>query len=561
VQYRAANIGLVLEGLVVVDVDPRNGGDAAELPHRLPDTCTAKTGGGGWHHLFRANGARYPGQLAPGIDCKSGPGSYIVVEPSVHPSGAIYNWVDDTEPWNMQPAEAPAWLAEPQGNGKTREGTRNSTLTSIAGVLRREGMAPEAIEAALLAENAKRCNPPLAEDEVRRIARSVSRYEPAARAAVSSTIDPDAARVGDIFTVPPAPPRFTVEGFLPQNVGAEAAAGGLGKTTRHQCEHVLLVNGLPLYGRRILKPGAVLIVTKEDSREDLLYRYHMIASQMGLTEAQRRAVMEHIYVEDLSGAADRLALSEQGGNLVSTDLAEKIVLAYAGRGLALLDFDPINFFGPGERFVNDGEAKLMEIGRYIARELKCTVRYTAHVSKEAARGRYVDAHAGRGGAAGGDNARFVHVFVPHSKDDEQHYPMPSGVGQDVVAQRRLYRLHLAKVSGAPPVREPIWLIREGFVFRHVAGEPPSLAVRDEADMRRVQDFLAAELRRGVKHTQRTLEACRDTLELSRDRLRYVLVMGEQCGFFESIPLDAGEGRGGKQHYLAARWPRGGGENE
>jgi hypothetical protein len=27
--------------------DPRNGGDADALPHKLPDTCTAKTGGGG----------------------------------------------------------------------------------------------------------------------------------------------------------------------------------------------------------------------------------------------------------------------------------------------------------------------------------------------------------------------------------------------------------------------------------------------------------------------------------------------------------------------------------
>ena len=79
-----ANIGLALDGLVAVDIDPRNGGDVDLLPHRLPDTCFAKTGGGGFHYLFRSrNGTRYAGKLAPGIDLKHGAGSYIVVEPSL----------------------------------------------------------------------------------------------------------------------------------------------------------------------------------------------------------------------------------------------------------------------------------------------------------------------------------------------------------------------------------------------------------------------------------------------------------------------------------------------
>ena len=44
-------------------------------------------------------------------------------------------------------------------------------------------MSLEAISAALLADNAARCQPPLAEDEVRRIAQSVGQYEPGLRAA------------------------------------------------------------------------------------------------------------------------------------------------------------------------------------------------------------------------------------------------------------------------------------------------------------------------------------------------------------------------------------------
>ena len=63
------------------------------------------------------------------------------------------------------------------------EGYRNDTLTSLAGTMRRRGMGAEEIEAALLVTNNKRCDPPLAEDEVRKIASSVCRYKPAREAA------------------------------------------------------------------------------------------------------------------------------------------------------------------------------------------------------------------------------------------------------------------------------------------------------------------------------------------------------------------------------------------
>lgn len=55
---------------------------------------------------------------------------------------------------------------------------RNATLTSLAGSMRRRGMSVQAIAAALQAENEERCEEPLDEDEIERIAISVSRYEP-----------------------------------------------------------------------------------------------------------------------------------------------------------------------------------------------------------------------------------------------------------------------------------------------------------------------------------------------------------------------------------------------
>ena len=168
-QWPNAGIGMTLGGLICVDIDPRNHGSVDALQHPLPDTCFAKSGGGGWHYLYRsANGAKYPGTLAPGIDLKSGAGSYVIVEPSVHASGQRYCWLDETEPWTTPPAPAPEWLALPPnaGNGQHSahneapggaipEGGRNRYLISLAGSMQRRGMSASAILAALLAAVAR----------------------------------------------------------------------------------------------------------------------------------------------------------------------------------------------------------------------------------------------------------------------------------------------------------------------------------------------------------------------------------------------------------------------
>lgn len=89
----------------------------------------------------------------------------------------------------FSPAEVPAWLldlvktkgAKHRTNGSEdgepfREGQRNCGLASLAGAMRRKGMAPRSIRAALLEENKARCVPPLPDAEVLKIGESISRY-------------------------------------------------------------------------------------------------------------------------------------------------------------------------------------------------------------------------------------------------------------------------------------------------------------------------------------------------------------------------------------------------
>jgi len=67
---------------------------------------------------------------------------------------------------------------EPVPAGPIPDGRRDESLTRIAGAQRRHGASEAAILAALRIENRERCQPPLPDADVRKIARSVARYAP-----------------------------------------------------------------------------------------------------------------------------------------------------------------------------------------------------------------------------------------------------------------------------------------------------------------------------------------------------------------------------------------------
>src|ERR1017187_5513713 len=111
-----ANVAMACapSGVMVLDVDPRHGGDrtlaALEVElGKLPETVEARTGGpdGGRHLVFRAPSGRLVGTLGDGLDVKHD--GYVIVAPSVHPSGGVYDWV--RSPVEHEPAALPpAWI-------------------------------------------------------------------------------------------------------------------------------------------------------------------------------------------------------------------------------------------------------------------------------------------------------------------------------------------------------------------------------------------------------------------------------------------------------------------
>jgi len=191
---REFNVGIAtgrVSGIVVLDVDPRHGGEGSlALLEReigpLPSTYTVRTGGGGLHLYFRipedwTGEVRSIPDLLPGLELK-GDGAYVIAPPSLHPSGRLYEILSDGD-------LAPAPLALLRRRPARRidiagvrpvipEGMRNVELARLAGMLRALGYDGEAIFAALMRLNVMRCDPPLDEEEVRRIAFGMERYPP-----------------------------------------------------------------------------------------------------------------------------------------------------------------------------------------------------------------------------------------------------------------------------------------------------------------------------------------------------------------------------------------------
>jgi Bifunctional DNA primase/polymerase, N-terminal/Primase C terminal 1 (PriCT-1) len=206
-----ANIGIAngaKSSLVVLDVDPDKGGsltleDLLTEHGSLPETVESLTGGGGRHLLFGDPGVEIKNsasKLGAGLDIR-GDGGYIIAPPSLHETGCRYEWEVSSHPTDVPLAPMPAWLltlvmasqrVHAAANGQDKvgeaitEGQRNTTLTSLAGTMRRRGFSEQAILVALLEENATQCQPPLADEEVRQIAKSVARYEPAATSPTST---------------------------------------------------------------------------------------------------------------------------------------------------------------------------------------------------------------------------------------------------------------------------------------------------------------------------------------------------------------------------------------
>jgi hypothetical protein len=127
-----AMIGICVDPrLVIIDIDPRNGGAISAIEAltgcEITGTRTVWSGrGDGGRHLYywRPDGPLTAHRLPVGVDLKTS--GYVIAPPSIHPAtGQPYIW--DDQPLNRMPPDLLALLAapapvKPAGHGTTSPG-------------------------------------------------------------------------------------------------------------------------------------------------------------------------------------------------------------------------------------------------------------------------------------------------------------------------------------------------------------------------------------------------------------------------------------------------------
>jgi len=190
-------------GFLIVDLDTYKPGamTLAEFEDKygeISHTLTARTGNGGLQfYLLYPEGVEIrnsAGMLGTHVDVR-GEGGYTVVPPSV--TTGEYEWINKAPAAPISPKLLEALTEKPttdtegtrsvfKGEGTTlnldgapiHEGTRNMTLTSIAGYMHDGTRHLEQLIEELLQINEARCTPPLDPEEVAGIAKSIYRLAP-----------------------------------------------------------------------------------------------------------------------------------------------------------------------------------------------------------------------------------------------------------------------------------------------------------------------------------------------------------------------------------------------
>ena len=279
-------------GLVVFDIDPRNGGDDSfaewiSKNGELESGALQLTAGGGQHFLATFDPSIRSCKLVDGVDLLAD-GRYFLAFPSTI-EGRAYRWEVSSDPFDgVAPASVPeAWKVAMRPQEKRAlvvgaeliQGNRNAGLAALAGAMRRHGMTAAEILAALVVANEERCEIPLPASEVRQIAESIGRYEPehdtAANAAMADEVvagliaNVEAQRAeyfltrATAFLSQPSPLRWLVKGWVPESgvtmVFGESGAGKTFITLDMACR---IASGLDWHGQRS-KRGVVVYLCGE----------------------------------------------------------------------------------------------------------------------------------------------------------------------------------------------------------------------------------------------------------------------------------------------------------
>jgi hypothetical protein len=244
------------------------------------------------------------------------------------------------------------------------EGSRNSTLTSLAGSLHHRGLDKETILASLEAVNAKRCNPPLDQRELNQVVESISKYtqkkldsrSPLYRGSENRETVFNVQSVTELLLEPEEEHRWVVQDLLPtEGISIVVAKPKVGKSTEARNLAIAVARGNS-YLDRPTTQGPVLYLALEEKKAEV--RRHF--QQMGVKD-------ESIYIHVGPAPEDPIPQLEK---LIEDHKPILVVI------------DPLFLLLRVKDLSNYTEVNnILEPLRYLAREGGCHILTTHHRTK------------------------------------------------------------------------------------------------------------------------------------------------------------------------------------
>jgi len=392
-------------GVLVLDFDSyayQKSDPRPELEKKLgplPETFTVQTRAGGSQEYFKyPPGSRIrnsASKVAKNIDVR-GEGGYVVGPGS---------WVDKDEkgpaghysitknlPLAPLPASWVEYLQKVSSGSSEKEsapsdtsdvthhipsGTRNSTMLSYAGKLRKSGLPQAQIESALLGINASQCLPPLDQEEVLDVAR---RYEEEAPQSWNMDYSPiesefELVRASDLHT---RPIDFLVNGVMETDSLAEIHGDPeSGKSLIAISLAVCIASGRPWFDIE-LKQGSVVYVAGE-GLNGITRRLEATATAMDV-DLKSLPLFVSKTASDLH--------NPHGAKKVEAAI-EKITKESGSPKLIVIDTMARNFGAGDENSTRDMSVFIQNLDRFIRVPTKAAVlliHHSGHSEKNRARG-------------------------------------------------------------------------------------------------------------------------------------------------------------------------------
>lgn len=312
-----AGVGVVtgkVSNMVVLDIESDCPYPIEDLLRRYPTQMYSRTGSGGYHLFYQypTNVTRVANRVGifERADLRTD-GGFIVLPPTIHPSGGRYEWIKRGAPGAFPTAlldlrsqpkvQNDGWITEALRG--VSEGGRNDACARLAGYFFKKGINSDIVESLLMEWN-ERNDPPMPVHEVRTTIKSIERSHVNVKSQFTSlefeddsaTQKEEEAKQESTFDVM----RMTdyvkgyggggvswlVDGWLPdKSITFLVSPPESYKTWLLLDLAVSVAAGVPFLGSyQVNNTGPTLIIQQEDSHSGLTDRLALIVEQkLGMT--------------------------------------------------------------------------------------------------------------------------------------------------------------------------------------------------------------------------------------------------------------------------------------